>query len=115
MRTLLALCLITAAIAEAQVAPVPMVDEISGHPYVIRDKWRIGGAGSWGYLALDPVARELFIAHQTTVQVVDISTGRLIGEISGFEEARSVALDPDGQFGYVSDGRANLVVMFDRR
>jgi DNA-binding beta-propeller fold protein YncE len=115
MRTLVALCLLIGAIAAAQEAPIPAVDEIGGHPFSIRDKWVIGGTGNWDYLALDPVARQLFITHQTTVQVVDIETGQKVGEIGGFTEARSVLLDPDGQSGYVTDGRGNKVMVFDRR
>jgi len=115
MRRLLSLLLLTTAIAAAQQAPIPMADEIGGHPYSIRDKWVIGGAGNWDYLALDPAARQLFIAHQTEVQVVDLEGGQLSGTITGFGEARSIVLDPDGQFGYVSDSRADAIVIFNRR
>lgn len=111
----LLLLLASAAGATAQQAPIPMSGEIGGRPYVIRDKWVIGGQGSWDYLALDPVARQLFIAHQSTVDVVDIETGRLTGQVNAFEDARFIVLDPDGQFGYVSDSHADAVVIFDRR
>ena len=99
----------------AQVAPIPSADELPGQPFVIKKKWVIGGAGNWDYLTMDASARQLFIAHQTQVQVVDVDSGKVAGEVSGFSEAHSVALDPDGQWGYVSDGRANLIQVFDRR
>lgn len=92
-----------------------MSGEIGGHPYVIRDKWVLGGAGTWDYMALDPNARQLFIAHQSAVDVVDIESGKLAGQVTGFEEARFIVLDANGQYGYVSDSRANSVVVFDRR
>jgi hypothetical protein len=115
MRRLLLLLLLTTAVAAAQQAPIPMADEIGGHPYSIRDKWVIGGTGNWDYLTLDPTARQLFIAHQTEVQVVDLADGQLSGRITGFGEARSIVLDPDGQFGYVSDSGAGSIVIFNRR
>lgn len=103
------------AFAAAQEAPIPTPTELSGRPYAIKDKWVIGGSGNWDYLTLDPVARQLFIAHQDRVQVVDIDSGALAGAVRGFTEAHSIVLDPDGQFGYASDGRADKIAVFNRR
>ncbi len=112
---LLALSLLICAAASAQQAPIPAADELNGRPYSIRQTWVIGGVGAWDYLTIDPVARQLFIAHQNIVQVVDVSTGRVSGQIQGFADAHAIVLDPDGQTGYVSDGRAGLIRIFDRR
>ncbi len=99
----------------AQTASIPSATELSGRPFAIKKTWVIGGAGNWDYLTLDPAAHQLFIAHQTRVQVIDIDSGTVAGEVGGFTEAHAVALDPNGQFGYVSDGRAALISVFDRR
>jgi len=99
----------------AQQAPIPRSDELPGSPFAIRKTWVIGGAGSWDYLTLDTAARQLFVTHQSRVQVVDIDSGSVAGEVSGFGEAHAVALNPNGDTGYVSDGRANKVFVFDRR
>ena len=115
MRRVLAFLLLTSSLAAAQQAPIPLSDEIGGHPFAIRDRWVIGGQGNWDYLTLDPVARQLFIPHQGVVQVVDVATGETTGQITGFGEARSIVLDPDGQFGYVSDSQAASIQIFDRR
>jgi hypothetical protein len=114
MRRVLLSLLLTSA-AAAQVAPIPMSDEIGGQPYAIRNKWVIGGNGNWDYLTVDPAAHELFIAHQTEVQVVDLAGGQVSGRVTGFSEARAIVLDPDGQYGYVSDSGAQAIVIFDRR
>jgi DNA-binding beta-propeller fold protein YncE len=108
-------CLAACGLLAAQEAPIPAATELSGRPYAIKDKWIIGGSGNWDYLTLDPVARQLFIAHQDRVEVVDIASGALAGEVRGFTEAHSVVLDPDGQFGYASDGRADKIAVFNRR
>ena len=47
--------------------------------------------------------------------VVDTDTGTLAGQITGFRFAHSIALDDTGEFGFVSDGPANQVKVFDRR
>src|SRR4051812_20227383 len=103
IRRLAAVWVLTGAALLAQQAPIPQADELSGRPYAIQNRWVIGGAGTWDYLTLDPIARELFVTHEAEVQVVDLAGGQVSGRITGFDEARSVVLDPDGQFGYVSD------------
>jgi DNA-binding beta-propeller fold protein YncE len=64
---------------------------------------------------MDPAARRLYIAHGHAVQVVDVDSGSMIGEITGFREAHAIALDDTGQYGYISDGPANAIAVFDRR
>ncbi len=99
----------------AQVAPIPRADELPGSPYAIRNKWVIGGTGDWDYLTLDPAARQLFVTHQTRVQVVDLDSGMVAGEVTGFSDAHAVVLDPNGQTGYVSDSTQHDIKVFDRR
>jgi DNA-binding beta-propeller fold protein YncE len=110
-----ALVLLICATSAAQEAPIPSADELAGTPFTVKNKWVIGGVGQWDYMAFDPTARQLFITRQTTVQVVDAEAGTLAGQVSGFEEARDVALDPNGDVAYVSDGRADVIRVFDRR
>ncbi len=107
--------LLLAAGLAAQEAPIPRVDELPGQPYAIKNKWIIGGTGDWDYLTLDPAARQLFVTHQSRVQVVDLDSGTVAGEVTGFSDAHAVVLDPNGQVGYASDGRASLIRVFDRR
>lgn len=113
MRKLLSLCLLVCVPLAAQ--EIPRTTELSGNPFNIKKTWFIGGVGNWDYLAMDADARRLFIAHGSVVQVVDVETGTVAGEISGLREAHAIALDDTGEFGYISDGRANSVKVFDRR
>jgi DNA-binding beta-propeller fold protein YncE len=89
--------------------------ETPSSPFSIKSTWILGGTGSWDYLTMDPAAERLYIAHGHSVQVVDVKAGTLAGEISGLAEAHDIALDDTGEFGYVSDGLAGRVVVFDRR
>ena len=83
-------------------------------PYKVLDHWKIGGAGGWDYLLAEPGAHRLYITHGQRVDVVDSNTGKVIGAITGLKGTHGVVLDPDGKTGYISDGGANAVVVFDR-
>ncbi len=83
-------------------------------PYHVLDKWHIGGTGGWDYLLADPTAHRLYLTHNNRVEVVDTTNGKVVGAITGLKGTHGVALDPDGKTGYISDGGANAVVVFDR-
>jgi YVTN family beta-propeller protein len=83
-------------------------------PYHIITQWKIGGEGGWDYLAADAGAHRLYITHGPRVDVLDSTSGKVVGAITGLQGTHGVALDPAGKYGYISDGRANAVVVFDR-
>lgn len=83
-------------------------------PYNVIDKWKIGGDGGWDYLLADPPAHRLYITRGPQVLVVDTTTGKQIGAITGLHGTHGIALDDAGKFGYISDGGGNAVVVFDR-
>jgi DNA-binding beta-propeller fold protein YncE len=107
------LCLLASAALPAQ--QTGESTELPSRPFQIENTWIVGGVGNWDYLTVDPRAERLYIAHGHAVQVVDIKSGSLVGEVSGLAEAHSIVLDDTGEFGYVSDGRGGKVVVFDRR
>lgn len=87
----------------------------SQQPYKVLDHWKVGGVTGWDYLTVDPAAHLLYVTRGTHVDVVDTTTGKVVGAINGLQGIHGVALDTDGNFGYISDGRANQVVIFDRK
>ena len=107
------LCLLASASLPSQ-EPAASI-ELPSRPFQIKNTWIVGGVGNWDYLTVDPRAERLYIAHGRAVQVVDVKSGTVVGEISGLADAHAVALDDTGEFGYVSDGRGGKVVVFDRR
>jgi DNA-binding beta-propeller fold protein YncE len=110
---LFALCPATCVSVSAQ--QPPQATELPSSPFFIKNTWIIGGAGPWDYLTLDAETGRLFIAHGSVVQVVDVKTGTLAGQITGLHEAHAIALDSSGEYGYISDGLADQVKIFDRR
>jgi len=83
-------------------------------PYSVLTQWKIGGEGGWDYLTSDPAAHRLYVTHGPRVEVLDSDTGKVVGSITGLKGIHGVALDDSGKYGYVSDGGANAVVVFDR-
>jgi len=114
MRRVLPFCLLVCLPLSAQVAPIPTATDLPGSPFFIKKTWYIGGPGNWDSLTLDASAQLLYIAHAQIVQVVDIKSGSVVAEIPDFREARAIVLDDTGDYGYVSDGPAGDVVVFDR-
>lgn len=82
--------------------------------YEITDHWKIGGTGGWDYLVSDDQAHRLYVTHGSEVNVLDTESGRLVGKVDGLTRVHGVALNTDGQEGYISDGGADTVVVFDR-
>lgn len=83
-------------------------------PFKILEVWPITADDRWDNVILDAKAHLLYISRATRVQVVDTKMGKLAGEIVGFKHTHGVTLDATGKFGYISDGDANQVVVFDR-
>lgn len=83
-------------------------------PYKVIDQWKIGGEGGWDYLLADSSAHRLYVTHGGRVEVIDTQSGKPVGAITGLKGTHGIALDNGGKFGYISDGGANEVVVFDR-
>lgn len=84
-------------------------------PYGVIAKWPVGGEGGWDYLAVDPAAPHLFLTHGTRVEIVDTGSGKVIGSVADLKGTHGVVFDNEDKYGYISDGRANEVVVFDRK
>ena len=73
----------------------------------------VGGDGFWDYLTVDSASRRLYISHSTHVQVMDIDSYTLVGEIADTQGVHGIALAPELGRGFTSNGRANTVTVFD--
>lgn len=116
MKLMVGLMLAVCEVASAQLSPVPPSPTATpAHPFFITKTWYVGGVGDWDHLTIDPSANQLFVAHGTEVQVVDVESGTVAGVVSPMREAHTIVLDTQGAYGYVSDGPADMVRVFDRR
>ncbi len=114
MGKVLCIWLFVCSALAAQWPPGPIPTQLPGRPFFIKNTWYIGGSGAWDSMTIDPASGRLYIAHGPVVQVVNVSTGALVGEIRGFGRARAIALDDSGQFGYITDGATGQVIVFNR-
>jgi DNA-binding beta-propeller fold protein YncE len=73
----------------------------------------IGGAGGWDYLTVDSEARRLYVSHSTRVNVVDLESGKVVGEIPDTSGVHGIAIAPQLGRGFVSNGRSNDATIFD--
>src|SRR5580692_578600 len=111
IRTTLHRLTLCASVAGVTLAPAMAFAQ---KPYSVLTQWKIGGEGGWDYLTSDPAANRLYVTHGPRVEVLDSDSGKVVGSITGLKGTHGVALDDAGKFGYVSDGGANVVVVFDR-
>ena len=75
-------------------------------------RWKLGGSGGWDYLTLDS-ARRLFVSRGTRVDVVDTTSGELVGSIPDTQGVHGIALAPDLHRGFTSNGKGDSITVFD--
>jgi YVTN family beta-propeller protein len=71
------------------------------------------GEGGWDYLVVDSANRQLYVSHNTQVEVVDLASERPIAKITGMKHIHGIAVADDLNRGYISDGGDDVVVIFD--
>jgi DNA-binding beta-propeller fold protein YncE len=103
--TLLIAALFTATVALA--APGP--------GYKVVNTYKVGGDGSWDYLTADAAARRLYISRATHVVVLDLDSGKTVGDIPDTPGVHGIALAPELGRGFVSNGREGTVSIFDMK
>jgi len=81
--------------------------------YHLLHEYKLGGDTGWDYLTMDASSRRLYISRGTHVQVINIDTGKIEGDITDLKGVHGIALDQAANKGYISDGRDNSVVVFD--
>jgi YVTN family beta-propeller protein len=81
--------------------------------YHVLGEVKIGGEGGWDYLTVDSAARRLYVSHATHVAVVDVDSAKIVGDIPDTQGVHGVAVAPELNKGFTSNGRANNVTIFD--
>jgi DNA-binding beta-propeller fold protein YncE len=87
---------------------------LSAQPgYKVVNQIHLEGDGGWDYLTVDEAAGRLYVSHASMALVVDLKTGKQIGEIADTNGIHGIALAPSLNKGFTSDGRDNSVTVFD--
>lgn len=98
--TLVTLLLITSSLA-------------AGPGYHLVKTYPLGGDGGWDYLTFDPASRHVFLSRATHVVVIDADSGKNVGEIPDTPGVHGIALAPEFDRGFISNGREGTVTIFD--
>ena len=85
----------------------------SAEIYSFEQSISLPGDGGYDYISIDAVNRHLFVSHGTSVNVIDLNTGKPVGSIDNMKGVHGIAVDNEVNKGFISDGRDNSVVVFD--
>ena len=85
----------------------------SADDYHLLKKIPIPGTGSWDYLTVDESARRLYVSHGMQVEVLDVDSGAIVGQIPNTPGVHGIAIAPELGRGFVSDGQSSTVTIFD--
>src|SRR6516165_4497659 len=72
-----------------------------------------GGGEYFDYITVDSTARRLYLSHGTEVKVLDADSLAVLGSIAGLKRDHGIALVPEVGRGFITDGDAAQVIMFD--
>jgi len=71
------------------------------------------GTGSYDYLFIDKQNNKLYVSHASAVNVIDLGTEKAVGSIDNLKKCHGIAIVNKLNRGFISDGNANTVVVFD--
>jgi YVTN family beta-propeller protein len=83
--------------------------------FKVINKVKIGGAGGWDYVFVDSAAQRLYVSHTAQVEVLDLSNMMPVGKIPDTTGVHGIAIAPDLNRGFTSNGRDNSVTIFDTK
>ena len=81
--------------------------------YALVDVLKLPGSTRWDYLTLDAPSHRLFITRGDSVDVLDTDSKKIVGTIQNLEGVHGVALAPALHKGFITEGKANRVTVFD--
>ena len=103
------ICLfLNGAYAQPKVTPA----ESKGGYHLIR-KLEVGGEGGWDYIYADGPSRQLYVSRSFHVMVINIDSGKVVGDIPETKGVHGVAIAHEFGKGFTSNGRDSSVTIFD--
>jgi DNA-binding beta-propeller fold protein YncE len=107
------LSLIGAAFAASYLARNGVACAAATPEYKLTSTMKLGGDGGWDYATLDEAGKLLYVTRSTHTMVVDVARGKIVQDIAGQGRSHGVALVPAVGRGFISDGKAGAVLVFD--
>src|SRR5579863_9246635 len=86
---------------------------LSAQNYILDKTIPVPGDSGYDYAFIDQANHRLYTSHGTAVNVIDLATEKVIGTISGMQGTHGIAVDNELNRGFISDGKADQVIVFD--
>ena len=100
-------------IGAASLLGASYVDAKSTADYELTAHYPLGAPNFWDYLTYDPAAHRLYASHITKVDVIDVNTGKTVGQIGPLKDSHGIAIVSSVGKGYADSGDDGIVVVFD--
>ena len=101
-------------ILATSLSQVPMHSNAQGiGNFELYKKIPVPGNGGYDYMFLDTMSNHLYVSHGTNVTVIDLKTEQIVGTIDNMKGVHGIAIAPEFQKGFISDGDGNAVAVFD--
>jgi DNA-binding beta-propeller fold protein YncE len=99
----------------AMILAVPSVSRAQAPApgYHVIHRINAGGEGGWDYVTVDPDGNRLFLSRGSHAMVIDLGRDSVIGDIPNTAGIHGVALAPELNRGFTSNGRDSTVTIFD--
>jgi DNA-binding beta-propeller fold protein YncE len=81
--------------------------------YVLHKRIPLAGDAGYDYLYVDQPNQRLYVSHGNRVHAIDLSTFESVGTIDSLQGVHGIAVVSDLNQGFISDGRANAIRVFD--
>jgi DNA-binding beta-propeller fold protein YncE len=102
-----------AAAAMTLAASSPVRAQAATPGYHVIRRINTGGEGGWDYITVDPEGNRLFVSRGTHAMVIDLGRDSVVGDIPNTAGIHGVALAPELNRGFTSNGRDSSVTIFD--
>jgi DNA-binding beta-propeller fold protein YncE len=99
-------------IAFLALAAIPTV-YAQNSSYHVANTYHIKSAGGYDYITVDSLSDNLYVSHGTQVNIINKTTGDSIGVIKTDKDVHGIALAHEFGKGYITNGGANSVLVFD--
>ncbi|MGA1977025.1 MAG: hypothetical protein ABSG89_04135 [Bacteroidales bacterium] len=83
--------------------------------YKIVQQIRLEGDGFWDYLNADDATGMLYVSHGKMVHVVDLKTGKNVAAITDVNGVHGIAIAPEFNKGFISNGPDSNVTVFSTK
>jgi len=89
------------------------ISAVTAQTYHVANTYHIKSAGGYDYITVDSLSNNLYVSHGTQVNILNKTTGDSIGVIKTDKDVHGIALVHELGKGYITNGGANSVLVFD--